>query len=343
MLAQRTIILLLVAPVILAGCAADEPPSTDDSGTSVAVTSLLPDLTDVDDPAIDTARTRAWWEAFVNGYPMRVSQSPTNIAAANQIQQDLANAGYDAHTLYYSHPTGDQSPIDQGIRTIFGLKMGTEEPDHVIAWVAHYDSNVATINAAYDDGSGTAVAMELARVLATYDNKKTLMPIFFDAEEIGLVASQHFVREAMARTDITFDLVIGHDMTGINCPGHTWKMFQFVGENYVTELRPILEELYALKIPVDQQDCIAFHDQVIRNSDERRFKDAGVPVIRMAGGFKATDYPAYHKPNDTVEYVYEFTGGPANYEKGLDLTLRTSYWSVVAFDRLPSLNDGRVT
>ncbi len=341
MLARHLLIALILAPAILAGCTTPaSSPDPENDGRQMPAT-LLPDLSDVADPAIDTERTRLWWERFVNDHPFRVTQSPTNAQAATQLERDLAAAGYEAHTFYYTHPTGERSATDQGIRVVFGLKPGTEQPDHVISWVAHYDSNAATIYAAYDDGSGTAVAMELARVLAGYDNKKTLMPIFFDAEEIGLVASQHFVREAMADPEVTYDLVIGHDMTGINCPGHDWKMYQFVGENYVPEVRPVLEELFQLKIPAEELDCIEFVDEAFRNSDERRFKEEGVPVIRMAGGFKATDYPAYHKPNDTVEYLYEFVGGPANYELGLDLTLRTSFWSVVAFDRLPSFNDGR--
>ena len=74
-----------------------------------------------------------------------------------------------------------------------------------------------------------------------------------------------------------------------------------------------------------------------RNSDERRFKEAGIPILRMAGGRKPGEYPAYHQVNDTVEYVYQFAGGAENYEKGLATCVVTSYWNAVVFDRLPSL------
>jgi len=333
---MRTLAALAVAAVALAavltGCLA--PGAGVDPAT--VRPPLLPDLSDVPDPPMDAERGRLWWESFVRATPYRHAGTPTNFRASEMIRDELAANGYETRILYYLHPTGTPSPVDVGIRTVVGVKPGTEEPDRVVAWVAHYDANRGTIYAAYDDGSGTAVAMELARALKDYDNRKTLMVIFFDAEEIGLVASEYFVREALARGDVTYDLVIGHDMTGINCPGHEWRMYQFVGENYLSELKPVVQALYQQKLTPEENACVEFVDQAFRNSDERRFKEAGFPVIRMAGGYKATDYPEYHKPGDTVEFVYEFAGGEKNYEAGFALTVKASYWNVVAFDRLPS-------
>lgn len=336
-------VLALGVILVAAGCVT--PP---DGTTPPATGSVLPDLSDVPAPVIDTARARMWWESFVKNHPERHTGTPTNIQASEQIARDLEAAGYEAKTFYYTPsygplPPGSPSPLPTGIRTVVGVKEGSTMPDRVVAWVAHYDSNQGTIYAAYDDGSGTAVAIELARVLAAYNNSKTLMPIFFDAEEIGLVASNAFVKDAMAKKEVVFDMVIGHDMTGINCPGHEWPMYQFAGENFADVLVPIEEALYT-RLSYDwgfgeeAKDCIVLLDLADRNSDERRFKEAGVPVLRMAGGRKATDYPAYHKPNDTIEYLYEFVGGPENYEKGLRTVIEASYWNAVVFDRLPPLS-----
>lgn len=332
----------LVAILIAAGCATptNEPASSGDS--------VLPDFSGVTEPEFDTSRARLWWEEFVKNHPGRHTGSPTNIQASEALAADLEKAGYQAKTFYYTPsyavlPPGQPSPVPAGIRAVIGIKIGSTQPEHVVAWVAHYDSHQSTIYAAYDDGSGTAVAMELARALASYNNSKTLMPIFFDAEELGLTASQAFVEQAMNDKKYSFDMVIGHDMTGINCPGHEWPMYQMMGENFVDALLPIERALYKdhLQLDVgegeDAKNCIVLLDKHDRNSDERRFKEAGVPILRMAGGRKPGDYPAYHKPNDTVEFVYEFTGGAANYEKGLHTVLQTSWWNVVTFDRLPPL------
>ncbi|HWH08676.1 MAG TPA: M28 family peptidase, partial [Candidatus Thermoplasmatota archaeon] len=288
-------------------------------------------------------------------HPYRHAGTPTNIEASERLMADLEAAGYEARVFYYVPsygplPHAGPSPVPHGIRTVIGIKEGSVMPERVVAWVAHYDSHQATVYAAYDDGSGTAVAMELARALAEYNNSKTLMPIFFDAEEMGLVASQDFVDQAMKDKTWTFDLVIGHDMTGINCPGHEWPMYQMVGENFADQLLPIERALYrdflqmdvgeaSIDAPADQlpKNCVVLLDGHDRNSDERNFKEEGVPILRMAGGRKAVDYPEYHKPGDTVEFVYQFAGGPENYEKGLRTVIEASYWNAVVFDRLPSL------
>ena len=357
---RPAVALALALVLALAGCF-QQP--TDDGGAAGARagSDVLPDVSDLSAPEIDATRARLWWEEFVANTPYRHTGTPTNIQASEQLMRDLEDAGYEARMIYYLPPSADgvglpvsgESPVSAGIRTVIGIKPGTTMPDHVVGWVAHYDSNQATVYAAYDDGSGTAVALELARVLASYENEKTLMPIFFDAEEIGLVASQAFVQQAMGEGEWTFDMIIGHDMTGINCPGHEWPMYQMVGENFAEQLLPIQEAVYRdlVKVPYEMASievtqetapdtCVVILDGHDRNSDERNFKEANVPILRMAGGRKAVDYPAYHQVNDTIEYVYGFAGGAENYEAGLNLTVAASWWNVVVFDRLPPLVGG---
>ena len=350
---MRALVLALVA-LFAAGCTQAPSAPPPEAGASV-----LPDLSDLAPPEVDPTRARLWWEEFVMNTPERHTGTPTNIRASEILAADLAAAGYEVRTFYYlppsiegvvPNPLAGPSPVDQGIRTVIGIKPGSTMPERVVAWVAHYDSNQGTVYAAYDDGSGTAVALELARVLASYDNEKTLMPIFFDAEEIGLVASEAFVQQAMQSGEYVFDMVIGHDMTGINCPGHEWPMYQFMAEDFVDQLMPIEEAIYrdvmrvehataSIDTPTEElpEACVVILDGADRNSDERNFKEQGIPILRMAGGRKAVDYPAYHLPNDTIEYVYEFAGGAENYEAGLNLTVAASWWNAVVFDRLPSL------
>ncbi|HUR68632.1 MAG TPA: M28 family peptidase [Candidatus Thermoplasmatota archaeon] len=347
---MKLITVALVA-ALTAGCLASTPPPA--SG------SVLPDTSDLSSPGVDAPRARLWWEDFVANTPERHAGTPTNAIAMDMLKQGLEEAGYETKVFYYVPPSvlgnpvpvgSGPSPVDAGIRTLIGIKKGSTQPDHVVGWVAHYDSNQQTVYAAYDDGSGTAVALELARVLASYPNSKTLMPIFFDGEEIGLVASEAFVQQALGAGEYQFDMIIGHDMTGINCPGHEWPMYQMVGENFADRLVPIEEAVYRdlVKVPyalgsIDAEtadlpkSCVVILDGHDRNSDERNFKEEDIPILRMAGGRKAVDYPAYHKPNDTIEYVYQFAGGPENYEAGLNLTVAASWWNVVVFDRLPSL------
>ena len=346
--------LALATALLAAGCVTP-PPESDGTASTSAV---LPDLSDLAPPVVDAARARMWWEDFVANTPERHTGTPTNIQASERLLADLEDVGYEARIVYYvppsamgvDLPTGGPSPVEGGIRAVIGVKPGSTMPERVVAWVAHYDTSRGTVYGAYDDGSGTAVAVELARILADFHNSKTLMPIFFDAEEIGLVASEAFVEQAMGSGEYSFDMVIGHDMTGINCPGHEWPMYQMVGENFAEELVAIEEALYRdvmkLNYTIAELDtpreeippaCVVILNGHDRNSDERHFKEANVPILRMAGGRKAADYPAYHQVNDTIEYLYDFAGGAENYEAGLKLTVEASWWNVAIFDRLPSL------
>src|SRR5262249_56768081 len=58
----------------------------------------------------------------------------------------------------------------------------------------HFDS-VPAGPGANDNGSGTATTLELARVLAQAPTQFTLRFVAFDAEEIGLLGSSHYVAQ----------------------------------------------------------------------------------------------------------------------------------------------------
>ncbi len=330
--------LVLTAALMAVGCV---DTLTDDASTATgdpATASALPDLSDAPEPSLDVDRLAAWHESFVTTYTKRDTGSPTNQQAGEFLLSELDELGWETELIEYA-PEGLELPTStgQGINVVIGTKPGTTNPDHVVAWVSHYDTQSATIQGAYDDGSGVAMGIELARELDGYENNKTLKAIFFDTEEMGLVASQYFVdNEVEGNDEITWDLVIGHDMVGVNCPGHDWKMYQMLGENFEDLLRPTQEALYYDFLGYDES-CVKIWPEHIRNSDERRFKEAGIPIIRMAGGLNASDYPQYHMPDDTVEYIHGFVEGEENWKAGLRTVLEGSYWNVVVYDRLATL------
>ncbi|MCX5670845.1 MAG: M28 family peptidase [Planctomycetota bacterium] len=71
---------------------------------------------------------------------------------------------------------------------VIGEKSGTDFADEIVVICAHYDSHWRIPGAA-DNAGGTAVMMELARVLAGRPSKRTLRFIAFAAEETGLCGS----------------------------------------------------------------------------------------------------------------------------------------------------------
>ncbi len=77
---------------------------------------------------------------------------------------------------------------------VIGEKAGTDLADEIVVICGHYDSHWR-ITGASDNAAGTAVMMELARVLAGRPSKRTLRFIAFAAEETGLNGSSFYANE----------------------------------------------------------------------------------------------------------------------------------------------------
>lgn len=92
--------------------------------------------------------------------------------------------------------------VDRFLNNIIATKQGTTYPDKIYILSGHYDSisgnqtRETRAPGADDNASGTAVVLEAARVLFPYQFKHTIKFVLFSAEEVGLVGSGYFAREA---------------------------------------------------------------------------------------------------------------------------------------------------
>ena len=108
-------------------------------------------------------------------------------------------------------------------------KSGKHDILHVSA---HYDS-VPFAPGASDNASGTAVALEIARVLKSYPIEKELRIAFVGAEEIGLVGSSYYVSQL---TEDEIDRSIGNfnmDMVGTSWENATAIYMNTVDGNQI--------------------------------------------------------------------------------------------------------------
>ena len=80
---------------------------------------------------------------------------------------------------------------------VIGQKTGSDSPDEIAVICGHYDSHMG-ISGATDNAAGTAIVMELARVLSALPSRRTLRFIAFAGEETGLHGSVHYA-DALAR------------------------------------------------------------------------------------------------------------------------------------------------
>ncbi|WP_075619556.1 DUF4910 domain-containing protein [Paenisporosarcina indica] len=160
----------------------------------------------------------------------------------------------------------------------------------VVVISSHYDS-VEGAPGANDNASGTAMTIELARVLKTIPTDTEIRFISFGAEEAGLVGSTHYV-ESLSKNEISrivanFNL----DMVGSKDSGEL--VLQTVDDkpNLVTELaQEASKKLNGQATPFTQGD----------SSDHVPFANAGIPAALF---IHSPPEPWYHQPQDTIDKI----------------------------------------
>lgn len=284
-----------------------------------------------------------WWEQFVQEYPGRQFRGKNNGVAAEYLRSQLEDLGYETEILELTHK-GRQ------VRVVQGLMSGTEKPNEYTVIGAHYDHVNATPSGAYDNASGVATVMSICTNLSKAELRRSHACLFFDAEENGLWGSAAWVNRFVKKKSEEIKVVqmYGFDMAGINWPGKAeWPLNGTVG--LPKSLRSKLMEPHASTIETVLLQCMGddigmkpeglkvlrYYD---KSSDEISFMYGGVPIIRFFGGRKATDYPYYHKSGDTIPGVYKVAGGRENFEMGIEMAIKSSYYTILAFDMLDPFN-----
>jgi hypothetical protein len=122
----------------------------------------------------------------------------------------------------FTESPADRIPKPTEITNVYAVLRGTdpEAAKRIVLVTGHYDSrNSDTFDAsgaapgANDDGSGTAVSLECARVLSKLKFPATIIFLTVAGEEQGLNGSQHFAKMAKAQGwDI--EAVLNNDIVG---------------------------------------------------------------------------------------------------------------------------------
>jgi aminopeptidase YwaD len=98
-------------------------------------------------------------------------------------------------------------------------KPGTTYPNNFVVVDGHYDSKTGT--GTNDNGSGTAIILETARLLKNINTDYAIKFIHFSMEEVGLVGSYHFVNNVAFPNGMDIRVLlnideVGGDITKIN-------------------------------------------------------------------------------------------------------------------------------
>ncbi len=140
----------------------------------------------------------------------------------------------------FDQPVSERVPEPVGITDIFAVLKGTDPTDtkRIVLVTGHYDSRNSDpldksgiAPGANDDGSGTAVSLECARVLSKLRFPGTIIFLTVAGEEQGLYGSKHVAELAKAQ-GWQIEAVINNDIVGGDqSPGQDPKVVRVFSES----------------------------------------------------------------------------------------------------------------
>jgi hypothetical protein len=228
--------------------------------------------------------------------------------------------------------TGPRIPNPTLVRNAVAIQRGTERPNEVVIVQGHIDSRVsdvmdATSDApgANDDGSGTALVIEAARVLSGRNYPSTIIYALLSGEEQGLHGGRILADWAAAQ-GFTVKAVLNNDIVGNSCGSDGYcepkvvRVFsegpradlterlraaatRFGGENDTPSrnLSRWVADL-AEKHPAETQVRQIWRtDRMGRGGDQVPFLQKGYPAIRFSVGVE--DYDHQHQDLRTEKGV----------------------------------------
>ena len=138
------------------------------------------------------------YKALIKGltaFGDREQGTERNERANDWIEAQLRSWGYETERVYYDYqPRVDAEPEPR--EQVFATKIGSTNPGEMVILGAHMDGRGGG-EAANDDASGTALVMEIARVMAASDIEtgRSVRFALWNNEETGLNGARAYVEQ----------------------------------------------------------------------------------------------------------------------------------------------------
>ena len=155
-----------------------------------------------------------------------------------------------------------------------------------------------------DNASGSTAILQVAKALASNKTrpKRSVLMIWFAAEEIGLVGSRHYASNPCKPIKDCI-CMLNIDMIGRN----EEKNGEAASENedtiHLIGTKKLSSKMHDTMIAANKYVGYKFEydeeDTVFRRSDQASFHDKGIPVAFVFGGFN----PHYHQTSDTIKGI----------------------------------------
>lgn len=235
-------------------------------------------------PTYDGDRVLAHIEMLAATIGVRQPGSANEGRAAAYIAGEFVKLGLD--TRIQAFPAWDYYS-----QNVIATRPGLDERAGILYIGAHYDS-VQWGPGANDNASGSALLLELARLLSSTPISPTLTFVAFGSEERGLGGSWAFVAGLPP-----LDRLMAQAMFNMDCVG--WGVQQGIGIAREQD-RELAERIAGHALDLGLPVAI----ERVRNSDHASFSDAGIPAAILYSydpDESAICGPFYHGEGDTVE------------------------------------------
>ncbi len=182
-------------------------------------------------------------------------------------------------------PDGSETPVDE----IIDFEKSVEAP----------------APGASDDASGTAVVMELARVMSKHKFEKTIVFVAFAGEEIGLIGSSLYADKAQKQKD-QIEAVLNNDIVGNDVSGNGRSENGLVhvfsdepADSLSRELARYVRDMAMSYVPSFKADLVFRADRFSRGGDHTPFSTDGFAAVRFTT--PAENLGVQHTADDTLD------------------------------------------
>lgn len=225
--------LALMLTSLLAGCSISQKPSPQPTPITSTATVQASPAAQMRNPVVDPDYIYSQFAYMATHFQRREAGYDSNPAgghdafAAYWIQEITADLqGFGLHVMRDAFQTRgwvNHPPSVPAVNVEVSVP-GVTHPEQVVIIGCHYDGEAISTESAYDDASGCAIELGVARAMATFWRShhvypaRTLRFVIFDAEEQGLIGSFHYVNQTVNGDLANIVAMFNEEQNGINYP-----------------------------------------------------------------------------------------------------------------------------
>jgi len=228
--------------------------------------------------------------------PSGLTDAPIPVVGVAQVQKRLLR---EALAVVNTLPLSISTAAHRGLisNNVIGERKGRGSKSPIVMVSGHYDTVVGAPGA-NDDGSGTVLTLEIARVLAKLPTEATLRFALWGSEEQGLIGSRYHVAQLAQDQRDRYRAVFQNDMVATSWdPAVTYWLLSFDGlaNTATTAVRDA-----GVRLGYDPRMV----GPVLRGaSDHQSFQEVGIAAANFSWRGEISPAhlePPYHSPEDTI-------------------------------------------